>query len=73
MEKLPRVLPRQRLTDAERTRIAALLRKEYEAGLSIRQLCEKTGYSIGRTRRLLDLAGARYRQRGGSHRWATNP
>ncbi len=57
-----------RLPDVERRRLGALLRKEYEGGKSVRQLCADTGYSIGRVRGLLQVAGVKFRPRGGTGR-----
>lgn len=65
MASYPQVLPRQRLPDPQRAEIGRRLRSEYERGASIRELCETSGYSIGRVRRLLTDAGTTFRTRGG--------
>ncbi len=69
---VPRLEPHRRLSDAERKRIGEVLRREYEAGRSVRELCADTGYSIGRVRRLLIDAGATFRPRGGARRRRTS-
>lgn len=66
MVKVPSLAHRARLPDAERYRIGEQLLTEYNDGKSIRQLCTQTGYSIGRMRRLLLIAGVEFRRRGGS-------
>lgn len=68
MSQIPQLPRNQRLPDGERVRIGALLRERYESGLSVRQLCAETGYSIGRVRRMLIAAGVEFRQRGGLRR-----
>ncbi|MDR2379644.1 MAG: hypothetical protein LBE08_00450 [Bifidobacteriaceae bacterium] len=45
-------------------RLGALLRQEYERGLSIRELAAPTDFTVPRVRSLLDLAGAQLRPRG---------
>jgi hypothetical protein len=71
MAKLPALEPQQRLSEEERQKIGAELRRRYDQGHSIRGICVETGYSIGRVRRLLELAGVTFRARGGSRSWAT--
>lgn len=68
MVTTPRLKRGQRLPDAEKRRVGAQLLREYESGKSIRELCGQTGYSIGRTRRLLGEAGVTFRARGGATR-----
>jgi hypothetical protein len=51
--------------------LGKLLREEYQAGHSIRELAAATDYSIARVRSLLDLAGASLRPRG--HQSRTGP
>lgn len=52
----------------ERDRLAADLKKKYDAGASIRALAEETGRSYGAVHRLLGEAGAVFRARGGATR-----
>lgn len=52
-----------KLGDA-RIRFAEKLRKEYDAGTSIRDLGVKYGYSYGGMHALLTLAGTKFRARG---------
>jgi hypothetical protein len=66
MVKLPALECQQRLSVRERQKIGSQLRRRYDNGRSIRDICAETGYSIGRVRRLLELAGVTYRARGGS-------
>jgi Helix-turn-helix domain len=68
MEHLPRLDRGRRMPYADRTAAGAELLKGYQAGKSVRQLCAETGYSIGRTRRLLIEAGVEFRSRGGATR-----
>ncbi|MGO0576461.1 MT-A70 family methyltransferase [Ornithinimicrobium panacihumi] len=60
----PVVEPHARLAKGTEERLAMELRDRYEAGGTIRGLAEDTGYSIGRVRRLLELAGTHIRRRG---------
>lgn len=71
MSNMPVLSRNQRLPDSERTRVGAMLRERYEAGLSVRQLSRETGYSLGRIRRLLIESGVTFRPRGGAHRGST--
>jgi len=61
-----RKLPK--LAGAERKRIATAMRKDYEYGLTLRQVAAKYGRSIGGTRGLLLEAGTAFRPntRGGA-------
>lgn len=70
MTKPPKLQPGQRLSAPQRDDIGADLLQRYEDGSSIRQICEQTGYSIGRVRRLLVEAGVEFRSRGGGNRAA---
>ncbi|MFD7555826.1 helix-turn-helix domain-containing protein [Streptomyces sp. NPDC059835] len=53
---------------AERERLAADLKKKYDAKASIRQLAEEAGLSYGLVHALLGEAGTILRGRGGAHR-----
>ncbi|HEU0086250.1 MAG TPA: helix-turn-helix domain-containing protein [Pseudonocardiaceae bacterium] len=66
MGKVPDLRRGQRLPDAERAKLGRQLVKRYEAGLSVREICAETGYSIGRVRRLLQEGGVEFRPRGGA-------
>jgi transposase len=68
MTKVPRLPRGKRLRDKERSDVATELLRRYNAGKSIREICEETGYSIGRVRRLLEEAGVTFRRRGGAAR-----
>ena len=57
-----------RVTGAERDKLAADLRKQYDAGSSIRLLAESTGRSYGFVHRILSESGAPLRGRGGATR-----
>jgi hypothetical protein len=61
---LPSIEHNRRLSEQERARFGRELLARYQAGMSIRQLCADTGYSIGRVRRLLAVAGVEFRGRG---------
>lgn len=58
----------RRITGAERDAVEEDLRKQYEAGASIRTLAEKTGRSYGFVHGVLVDSGAAMRGRGGSIR-----
>ncbi len=60
----------RRITGPERDSISEDLRKQYEAGASIRALAEQTGRSYGFVHGVLVDAGAAMRGRGGSSRTA---
>lgn len=66
-DEAPRLAPHQRLDGAVADELAKLVRAFYEAGQSIRDIAEATGYSIQRVRSLLQHAGADLRPRGGTH------
>ena len=55
-----------RVTGADRTAMAADLRKRYDAGESIRTLAAATGRSYGFIHRILTEAGVTLRGRGGT-------
>ena len=57
-----------RVTGAERDRLAADLRKKYDAGQSIRTLAASSGRSYGFVHRMLSESGATLRGRGGATR-----
>jgi Helix-turn-helix domain len=67
MAKLPNLPRGKRLTGENRNDVGHELLDRYKNGSSIRDLCAETGYSIGRTRRLLLEAGVEFRQRGGAN------
>lgn len=49
----------------EREAVRQNLRRNYEAGASVRQLAAEAGYSYGRTHKLLEESGVTFRSRGG--------
>ena len=57
-----------RVTGGERDRLAADLRKKYDAGASIRALADSTGRSYGFIQRMLTESGVSLRGRGGATR-----
>ncbi len=57
-----------RVTGNERDKMAAELRKKYDAGQSIRYLAEGTGRSYGFVHRILSESGTSLRGRGGATR-----
>lgn len=57
-----------RVTGAERDKLAADLRKKYDAGQSIRLLAEASGRSYGFVHRILSESGTSLRGRGGATR-----
>ncbi|MGK8487583.1 MT-A70 family methyltransferase [Nocardia asiatica] len=61
--EVPYVKPHAHLVGEERTRVAKLLRAEYDSGASIRDLVAQTGYSHQRVRKLLESTGG-FRERG---------
>ncbi len=68
MEKVPSLRRGQRLSGSERANLGDDLLERYRGGSSIREICQQTGYSIGRVRRLLIDAGVEFRGRGGATR-----
>lgn len=61
---LPPLLPNERLSQDRVTAMGDKLRSLYQAGSSVRQLAEDTGYSIQRVRSLLQAAETAMRPRG---------
>lgn len=61
---MPLIKPHEHLSPEQAREIGFVLKKEYESGKSIRDLASLYGYSIQRTRTLLDLAGTEIRRRG---------
>lgn len=57
-----------RVTGGDRDKLAAELKKKYEAGQSIRLLAEGSGRSYGFVHRILSESGATLRGRGGATR-----
>jgi Helix-turn-helix domain len=57
-----------RVTGADRTKLAADLKKRYGAGESIRSLAASTGRSYGFIHRILSESGVALRGRGGATR-----
>lgn len=57
-----------RVTGADRTKLAADLKKRYESGESIRSLAGATGRSYGFVHRILTESGVNLRGRGGATR-----
>jgi len=57
-----------RVTGTQRTKLVSDLRKQYEKGVSIRALAERTGRSYGFVRRILSESGVQLRGRGGATR-----
>jgi Helix-turn-helix domain len=57
-----------RVTGADRTKLAADLKKRYSAGESIRSLASSTGRSYGFVHRILSESGVALRGRGGATR-----
>lgn len=58
----------QRITGAEREKLAKKLKKSYESGSSIRELAAETQRSYGFVHRILKDAGVQLRGRGGATR-----
>jgi hypothetical protein len=57
-----------RVTGGDRDKLAADLKRKYEAGQSIRLLAEGSGRSYGFVHRILSESGATLRGRGGATR-----
>ncbi|HEY3682101.1 MAG TPA: helix-turn-helix domain-containing protein [Streptosporangiaceae bacterium] len=57
-----------RVTGSERSKLAAELKKRYDAGESIRSLAAATGRSYGFIHRILTESGVSLRGRGGATR-----
>lgn len=60
-----------RITGADRTKLAAELRKSYDKGKSIRELADSHGRSYGFVHRVLSESGVALRGRGGATRTKT--
>lgn len=58
----------QRITGTERNKLGRELKKQYAAGMSIRELAAQTSRSYGFVHRLLSDQGAKLRGRGGATR-----
>ena len=68
---LPPLLPNEHLQPARAEALGEQLRGLYQAGKSVRQLADETGYSIQRVRALLQASGAAMRPRGrASQAWS---
>lgn len=63
---VPQLKPHKRINSTESLVIGLELRRRYEAGSSIRNLANETGYSIQRVRVLLEKAETKFRNRGGA-------
>ncbi|MDP9117627.1 MAG: helix-turn-helix domain-containing protein [Actinomycetota bacterium] len=57
-----------RITGAERSKLSADLKKQYDKGRSIRELADAHGRSYGFVHRVLSESGAALRGRGGATR-----
>jgi len=64
LERVPHLDPHVRIPDELASRMASLLREQYEAGKSIREIASATDFSLTRVRSLLELSGAELRARG---------
>lgn len=64
IEELPSLEPHQRMSGWLSERVARILVEEYQAGASVQQLADSSGYSITRVRALLSKGGAEFRERG---------
>jgi N6-adenosine-specific RNA methylase IME4 len=61
---LPSLEPNERMGGWLMERVARIMVEEYEAGSSVRQLADQSGYSIARVRTLLAKGGVMLRERG---------
>lgn len=61
---VPALKPHERLAPENQVTIGNRLRAEYEAGASIRDISNQTGYSITRVRALLSGVGVEFREAG---------
>lgn len=64
IEEFPPLRPNERMSDWLSDRVARILVDEYEAGASVQQLAEASGYSISRVRALLHRGGTELRRPG---------
>jgi hypothetical protein len=62
--RVPHIDPHVHLPNQAQEKIGAVLRERYQAGASIREVAEHSGYSITRVRALLQHAGTTIRERG---------
>lgn len=65
VQRLPPVKHGKRLSEQEAQKASKQLVAMYNSGMSIRDLRDETGYSLGRLRRLLVEGGVSFRPRGG--------
>jgi len=63
---MPILEPHERMGSATMKRIGVVLREQYEAGWSIRDIAAETGYSLSRVRAILENADTELRGRGRS-------
>lgn len=64
IEEFPALEPNERMSGWLAERVARILVEEYEAGASVQQLSDSSGYSITRVRALLVKGDAEFRGRG---------
>ena len=64
IEEFPTLEPNERMSGWLSERVARILVEEYEAGASVQQLADSSGYSITRVRALLAKGGVEFRGRG---------
>lgn len=64
IEEFPTLEPNERMSGWLAERVARILVEEYDAGASVQQLSNSSGYSITRVRALLTKGGAEFRGRG---------
>jgi len=64
IEEFPTLEPNERMSGWLSDRVARILVEEYDAGASVQQLADSSGYSIARVRALLAKGGAEFRGRG---------
>lgn len=65
---MPPLTKGRRISGQERDALTAKLRKQYDKGVSIRELASETGRSYGFVHRLLVESGTQLRGRGGANR-----
>jgi predicted transcriptional regulator len=65
---VPTLAKGKRITGSDRDKLAKDLKKQYQAGASIRELANETGRSYGFIHRLLSDSGVKLRGRGGATR-----
>ncbi|MFT4158217.1 MAG: MT-A70 family methyltransferase [Microbacterium sp.] len=64
IEEFPTLEPNERMSGWLSDRVARILVEEYEAGASVQDLADSSGYSITRVRALLVKGGVEFRGRG---------